>query len=95
MKTMYYRTSSYIQHTGNIIDLNELRRRQALAQQDSLARQPEQAAWEESTFHPVVLIATPKARRHARQERCAWRLDAGASLAVIVMTVAFLLRMLL
>ena len=36
MKTMYHKTSSYIQHTGNIIDLNELRRRQALAQQDSL-----------------------------------------------------------
>ena len=95
MKTMYHKTSSYIQHPGNIIDLNELRRRQALAQRDSLARQPEQAPWEESAFRPVVLIATPEARRHARQERCAWRLDAGASLAVIVLTLVFLLRMLL
>ena len=41
MRITYYKTSSFIQHTGSIIDLAELRRRQAAAQRDSLARQPE------------------------------------------------------
>ena len=58
MQTMYYKTSNFIQHTGNIIDLTELRRRQAAAQRDSLARQPEVEAYlpeEEPGFRPVVL----------------------------------------
>ena len=44
MQTIYYKTSNFIRHSGNVIDLTELRRRQAAAaQRDSLARQPE--AW--------------------------------------------------
>ena len=95
MQTMYYKTSNFIQHTGNIIDLTELRRRQAAAQRDSLARQPEEAYLpeEEPRFRPVVLTLSPEERRRARRERQAWRLDACASAAVIVMTLAFLLRM--
>lgn len=96
MQTMYYKTSNFIQHTGNIIDLTELRRRQAAAQRDSLARQPEVEAYlpeEEPRFRPVVLTLSPEERRRARRERQAWRLDACASAAVIVMTLAFLLRM--
>ncbi len=96
MQTMYYKTSNFIQHTGNIIDLSELRRRQAAAQRDSLARQPEVEAYlpeEEPGFRPVVLTLSPEERRRARRERQAWRLDACASAAVIVMTLAFLLRM--
>ena len=51
MQTMYYKTSSFIQHTGNVVDLEEYRRKAALAressslQQDSLARQPQAALW--------------------------------------------------
>lgn len=98
METIYYKTSSFIQHSGNVIDLNELRRKQlAAAQRDSLARQPE--AWrppeEEPAFRPVVVALTPEERRRARRERRAWRLDACASLAVILMTAVFVLRMLL
>ena len=96
MQTMYYKTSNFIQHAGNIIDLTELRRRQAAAQRDSLARQPEVEASlpeEEPGFRPVVLTLSPEERRRARRERQAWRLDACASAAVIVMTLAFLLRM--
>ncbi|MCI9309731.1 MAG: hypothetical protein HFF51_01270 [Lawsonibacter sp.] len=96
MQTMYYKTSNFIQHAGNIIDLTELRRRQAAAQWDSLARQPEVEAYlpeEEPGFRPVVLTLSPEERRRARRERQAWRLDACASAAVIVMTLAFLLRM--
>lgn len=98
MKTVYYKTSNFIAHTGTIIDLDELRRRQgAAAQRDSLARQPE--AWrvpeEEPAFRPVVVTLTPEERRRAARERRAWGLDACASLAVILMTAVFILRMLL
>ena len=41
----------------------------------------------------MVLTLSPEERRRARRERQAWRLDLCASLAVIVMTAAFLLRM--
>ena len=97
MRTTYYKTFHFIQHTGNIIDLAELRRKRTLAQQDSLARQPQAERWapeEEPAFRPVVLTASPEERRRARRERQAWRLDACASLAVILMTILFALRML-
>lgn len=97
MQTMYYKTSSFIQHTGNVIDLAELRRRQEQVQRDSLARQPEavysREEPEEPGFRPVVLTMSRAQRRRARLERRAWTLDACASLAVILMTAAFLLRM--
>ena len=100
MKTVYYKTSNFIQHTGNIVDLNELRRKQAAAQRDSLARQPEpvclpEEPQEEPGFRPVVLTMSKPQRRRARWERRAWTLDAYASLAVILMTAAFLLQMVL
>lgn len=99
MQTMYYKTSNFIQHSGNVIDLAELRRRQAAAQRDSLARQPEAPYIpeepEEPGFRPVVLTMSPARRRRAAWERRAWRLDICASLAVILVTAAFLLRMVL
>ena len=98
MQTIYYKTSNFIRHSGNVIDLTELRRRQAAAaQRDSLARQPEAAYISEERsepgFRPVVLTMSRAQRRRAGWERRAWRLDACASLAVILMTAAFLLRM--
>ena len=98
MQTMYYKTSNFIQHAGNIIDLTELRRRQAAAQWDSLARQPEVEVYlpeEEPGFQPVVLTLSPEERRRTRRERRAWRLDAYASLAVVLMTLVFALRVML
>lgn len=99
MQTMYYKTSNFIQHTGNVVDLNEFRRRQAAAaQRDSLARQPEVEAYlpeEEPGFQPVVLTLSPEERRRTRRERRAWRLDAYASLAVVLMTLVFALRVML
>ena len=97
MQTTYYKSYRSAPHAGNIIHLSQLRRRQDLAQRDSLARQPEVEAYlpeEEPGFRPVVLTLSPEERRRARQERRAWRLDACASLAVILMTAAFALRML-
>ena len=97
MQTMYYKTSNFIQHTGNLVNLDEFRRKAAIAQRDSLARQPEAAYISEERsepgFRPVVLTMSRAQRRRAGWERRAWRLDACASLAVILMTAAFLLRM--
>jgi hypothetical protein len=94
MQTMYYNTSNFIEHSGNVIDLDELRRRQTAAQRDSLARQPEAAYIPEETgFRPVVLTMSRSQRRRAWRERRAWTLDAYASVAVILMTAAFLVRM--
>ena len=94
MRTMYYKTSNFIQHTGNLVDLDEFRRKTAAAQPDSLARQPEAEPYpaEEPAFRPVVLEITPKA---SRRERRAWALDACASLAVVLMTLLFALRVML
>ena len=87
MRTNYDKTS-------NIIDLAQLRRRRNPAQFDNLVRQTEEER-ESPTFRPAVLITTPEERRRARRERFAWRLDICASLAVILMTVVFALRVLL
>ena len=102
MQTMYYKTSCFIQHTGNVVDLEEYRRKAALAressslQQDSLARQPQSSlSPEETAFQPVVLSSTPEERRRARRQRRAWTLDACASLAVVLMTLVFALRVML
>ena len=99
MQTMYYKTSNFIQHSGNVVDLEEYRRRQAAAaQRDSLARQPEAALWPEEdspAFQPVVLTPTLAQRRRARRVRRAWTLDACASLAVVLMTLLFALRVII
>lgn len=84
--------------TSNIVDLAELRRRQELAQRDSLARQPREGSWvpeETAGFRPEVLTATREERRRARRERLAWRLEACACLSVILMAAAFALRVLI
>ena len=99
MKTMYYQTSHFIRHSGNVVDLGEYRRQLALAQEDSLARQPEAVYMaeepEEPGFQPVVLTMSKAERRGARRERRGWMLDICASLAVVAMTLAFALRVLL
>ena len=81
--------------TSNIINLTELRHRRA--RYDNLARRPEEKLWspEASGFHPVVLTSTPEERRRARRERQAWYLEISASLAVILTTAVFTLRMLI
>lgn len=102
MQTMYYQTSNFIRHTGNLVDLGEYRRKTEQIQRDSLARQPEAvcedrgpARPEEPGFRPVVLTMSRGQRRRARRERRDWTLDACASVAVVVMTLVFALRVLL
>ena len=97
MQTVYYQTSNFIRHSGNVVDLEEYRRRLTLAQRDSLARQPEPVPWREEapSFRPVVLTTTREDRRRAARARRAWILDACASLAVVLMTLLFALRLML
>lgn len=98
MQTIYYTTSNFIRHTGNLVDLDEFRRRQALAQRDSLARKPQALEWtapaeEETLFRPQVLPRS--SARSRRAHGIAWLLDACASLGVVVMTLTFALRLML
>lgn len=99
MQTVYYNTSNFIQHQGNVVDLEDFRRRTAAAQRDSLARQMEEDFWreepaerEDSGFCPVVLTLDKKTRCRLRRERTAWMLDVWASAAVMLMTLVFVLR---
>ena len=91
MRTVY-------DHTSNIIDLAELRRRREPTPRDSLARRLRERLRdpkEASGFRPVVLTATREERLRARRERQAWYLEVSASLAVILMTAAVTLRVLI
>lgn len=91
MQTMYYTTTNFIRHTGNLVDLDEFRRKLALAQQ---SQRP--AVLPEAAPAPVrTAPEAPRPRRSARRDRRAWTLDACASLGVIVMTLTFALRVML
>ena len=104
MRISYHTTSSFIRHTGNLVDLGEYRGKLEQVQRDSLARrrdplyeepEAETAGAEEPGFQPVVLAMSPGQRRRARRDRRSWTLDACASLAVVLMTLLFALRVLL
>ena len=92
MQTIYYTTASFIRHTGNVVDLEDYRRKLALTQEGSLAprlEESEPAEWEEESTAPA------HRRNSSLRARRALRLDCVASLCVILMTAAFTLRVLL
>ena len=104
MKTMYYQTSHFISHTDNLVDLGEYRSKLEQVQRASLARrrepldetlEAEADGAEEPGFQPVVLTMSPGQRRRVRRERRSWTLDACASLAVVLMTLVFVMRVML
>ncbi|MEA4933736.1 MAG: hypothetical protein VB071_09230 [Lawsonibacter sp.] len=99
MQTIYYNTNQFIRHQDNVIDLEEYRRKQMLAQEGSLAPQPqpeelylpiekEKSVWEQ----PVLQEMRPRRRRKSCR---AVVLDVCASLGIVVMTLTFTLRVLL
>ena len=94
MQTIYYATSNFIRHQGNVVDLSEFRRKLSLTQEGSLAPSLEQLSPPELKQRPqlTVLPCTEK-KRPRRGERAAWVLDACASLGVIVMTLSFALKL--
>ena len=100
MQTMYYTTSHFIRHTGNMVDLNEFRQRRLLAQQDNLARKSEtdpasECPEKSAVFQPRVLTPNPRTNRALRRKRQAWLLDTCASLGVVIMTISFALMVLI
>ena len=99
MQTIYYTTPNFIHHTGNVVDLDEYRRKLALSQEGSLAPQPREevcfsAGYEEEDQEaPRLREIRPRRTRQAR--RSLLLLDACASLCVVVMTLTFTLRVLM
>ena len=92
MQTVYYTTSNFIRHTGNVVDLSEYRRKLAQAE-GSLAPAPIQEGPSVRPFPHLTEVERP------RQERAPRRLprlslDGWASVAVLVMTLTFTLRVL-
>ena len=92
MQTVYYTTSHFIRHTGNVVDLAEYRRKLTQAE-GSLAPAPVQ---EDPVVRPFPHLTEVE---HPRQERAPRRLprlslDGWASLGVLIMTVTFTLRVL-
>lgn len=86
METVYYRTSNFIRHQGDVVDLEAYRRKLAAARR---AEEDREAPAAEA---PAVLRLLPQespARRRARKLRRGARklhaaLDLGASLSVAV-----------
>ena len=92
MQTVYYQTSNFIRHTDNVVDLNEYRRKMALAQEGSLAPKPQVQDFEEEWEQPVLREITP--RRSRQREKRAMVLDLCASLSVVIMTLTFTIQLL-
>ncbi|HJA64121.1 MAG TPA: hypothetical protein H9719_08330 [Candidatus Intestinimonas stercoravium] len=86
METVYYRTSNFIRHQGDVVDLEAYRRKLAAA------RRAEEHREAPAAEAPAVLRLLPQespARRRARKLRRGARklhaaLDLGASLSVAV-----------
>ena len=106
MQTVYYTTTNFIRHTDNVVDLNEYRRKLELAQEGSLAPQPEVFEYDFPAWGEWEAPAAPETRRQPdlqevrprrtdRRERRAWMLDACASLGILIMTLTFSLQILL
>jgi len=108
MQTIYYSTPNFIRHTGNVVDLAEYRRKLSLAQEGSLAPQPQ---YDENCDYdydnpwpvrpekkpPLRLVTeapAPTARRSRSRQRRAWLLDICASLGIVAMTLTFTVQIL-
>lgn len=98
MQTLYYNTKHFICHQDNVIDLEQYRRKQMLAQEGSLAPQPQPEEFyspidQEQTVRKQPVLQDRYPRRPKKLRR-AVLLDVCASLGVVVMTLTFTLRVL-
>lgn len=97
MEHIYCTTKNFIRHQDNVVDLVEYRRKLALAQNTSLAPQPEV-----EPAHPCLHLVTDRERtqselprpRRRRQNYLGWLVDIWASLSVVAVTAAFTLEVL-
>ena len=86
MQTIYFTTSNFIHHEGNLVDLTEYRRKLALAQGQSEC-EPEAEVQEE----------VRPARSHTNRRRAArpgMMLDYAASVALIITALSFAAKIL-
>lgn len=83
MQTIYFTTSNYIRHEGNMVDLTEYRRKLALAQGQA---EPEKKA----EIQPVR--ARPAHRR--KTVLAGMMLDYAASIALIITALSFAAKIL-
>lgn len=84
MQTVYFTTSNFIRHEGNLVDLTEYRRKLALAQ-----GQAEPAVVEEAA-------PAPRARTNHRRKGFLshMALDYAASVALIITALSFAVKIL-
>ena len=68
MQTIYATTTHVIRHQGNMVDLGEFRRKQALARAGSLAPrlEPEEPPIQDAAPALTLLPAAPRRRRSRR-----------------------------
>ena len=86
METIYFTTTNFIRHEGNLVDLTEYRRKLALAQGKS---EPETYV-EEPSARPV----RARTSRRRRGFLPGMMLDCAASVALIVTALTFAVKIL-
>lgn len=84
METIYFTTSNFIRHEGNLVDLTEYRRKLALATAPAAAEAP----CEEEP------AAAPRRRSQRRPALPGMMLDCAASVALIVTALTFAAKIL-
>ena len=94
MQTIHYTTTHFVRHTGNVVDLEEYRRKLALTREGNLAPLPEEREEPEAPRLHLVALQDRRARNSNRAARRAWALDICASMGVLLMTLTFTLRVL-
>ena len=92
MQTVYYTTTNFIRHEGNLVDLCEFRRKLSLSQQEQAHAHQAVSQISSPRKAPLTLLPTGKGRCFALGKWALWVLDLCASLGVIVMTCSFALK---
>lgn len=87
MQTIYFTTSNFIRHEGNLVDLTEYRRKLALAQGQSESEcEPEPA--------PQAEVRPARSRSRRRRAWPGMMLDYAASVALIITALSFAAKIL-
>ena len=82
MQTVYFTTSNFIRHEGNMVDLTEYRRKLALAQGEAAG-----------TEEPAVYVPRRRTNRRRRTLTLGAVLDCAASLVLIVTALSFMVSL--
>ena len=89
MQTIYYETSNFIRHEGNLVDLAAYRQKLAAVSGGNWSPAPEGSPAFEAEAPPRTGTVLRRARRTGRRlRRAALALDFCASAAIVVLTVS-------